>query len=564
VRFFFRSLIIFLFFAFELLAQAGLEIGFNINQNQVPKGEDAQIGEMVLKTDSDVVLHYILLSVQVEGANHIPVALGLYENGTMVGNSFDDSGTPSLYYTTGGLIFLDLQSLELKSKEERDFDVIICADAPAKVRVLVKSLAGISLGAFFEKQVNISLPWITCGNYNPADSWVWTGNYVVAPGSRNFWIDIGMDSGSNPARVADIMLYKGDKLNLKPGFYSETRWYDEFRVNEYLGRYLGYGDLMYGSYLGYFLGGLTYVAEEGDVIEIPFGMAVINDEVFPQFQNGTIIVGPDVVKGDADLNEKVTAMDLPAMLDYMYSYVPADTGIHLKKRLSCDLDGDHWVNSIDLYYLREMLYNPYFVPPISSWEEAGIGVSREGGGRLIPVTTPQGTEIYASGDVTNGDILLPLGTEIGSSQDIIRVGEKEGKTLVTFLVSDKSKPLFTVKGDMGQIEGMVNDHIPVEIGSVTTDVQSFSEMPEDFVLSQNYPNPFNPTTSIAYAVPEESRVSLAVYNIVGEEIAVLVDEIKSPGSYKAEFNAENLPSGIYICSMSAGKFMSTRKMMLVK
>jgi hypothetical protein len=88
--------------------------------------------------------------------------------------------------------------------------------------------------------------------------------------------------------------------------------------------------------------------------------------------------------------------------------------------------------------------------------------------------------------------------------------------------------------------------------------------PTEFKLSQNYPNPFNPTTTIQYSVPEKSMITLSVYNVIGQEIAVLVNEEKEVGTYNIEFNAANLTSGIYIYKLQSKHFTETRKMVLMK
>lgn len=89
-------------------------------------------------------------------------------------------------------------------------------------------------------------------------------------------------------------------------------------------------------------------------------------------------------------------------------------------------------------------------------------------------------------------------------------------------------------------------------------------LPVKFNLAQNYPNPFNPSTIISFSIPQTSNVNLSVFNVLGEEVAVLVHETKSAGSYEVEFNAKNLTSGIYIYKLEAGSFKSVKKMLLVK
>jgi hypothetical protein len=90
------------------------------------------------------------------------------------------------------------------------------------------------------------------------------------------------------------------------------------------------------------------------------------------------------------------------------------------------------------------------------------------------------------------------------------------------------------------------------------------ELPTAYSLSQNYPNPFNPTTKIEYSLPEAANVRLAVYNSLGQEVASLLNEYQSIGKYIIDFNANNLPSGIYFYKIQSGNFNKTQKMVLMK
>ncbi|HLF14537.1 MAG TPA: T9SS type A sorting domain-containing protein [Bacteroidota bacterium] len=99
----------------------------------------------------------------------------------------------------------------------------------------------------------------------------------------------------------------------------------------------------------------------------------------------------------------------------------------------------------------------------------------------------------------------------------------------------------------------------------TSDVRQVSPaVPEGFALSQNYPNPFNPSTTITFAVPSTGHVSMNVYDLLGREIATLVDRQMSPGTYEASFDAEGLPSGMYIYRIVSGTYVETKKMNVVK
>ena len=88
--------------------------------------------------------------------------------------------------------------------------------------------------------------------------------------------------------------------------------------------------------------------------------------------------------------------------------------------------------------------------------------------------------------------------------------------------------------------------------------------PVEFALEQNYPNPFNPTTTIKYSIPEAGNVELKVYDILGNEVATLVNEVKSPGNYAAEFDASVFASGVYIYTINANNFAQSKKMILMK
>jgi hypothetical protein len=83
-------------------------------------------------------------------------------------------------------------------------------------------------------------------------------------------------------------------------------------------------------------------------------------------------------------------------------------------------------------------------------------------------------------------------------------------------------------------------------------------------LDQNYPNPFNPSTTIKYQINELSHVLIIVYDVLGNEVATLVNEEKYAGHYKLEFNATGLQSGVYFYKLQAGNFIQTKKMILMK
>ncbi len=97
------------------------------------------------------------------------------------------------------------------------------------------------------------------------------------------------------------------------------------------------------------------------------------------------------------------------------------------------------------------------------------------------------------------------------------------------------------------------------------DIQPISiEIPQQFSLSQNYPNPFNPVTNINFSIPKAGLTSIRIYDINGRLITTLLEEHLSPGSYKTDWNAVEMPSGIYIYRIESGSFTQSRKMILIK
>lgn len=102
------------------------------------------------------------------------------------------------------------------------------------------------------------------------------------------------------------------------------------------------------------------------------------------------------------------------------------------------------------------------------------------------------------------------------------------------------------------------------IGEPTNLEEENTHLPINFVLGQNYPNPFNPTTTIEYSVPVQTEVQLKIYDLLGNEISVLVNEIKMPGNYTCLFHTSGIPSGVYYYHMTAGNFRTVRKMIVLK
>lgn len=102
------------------------------------------------------------------------------------------------------------------------------------------------------------------------------------------------------------------------------------------------------------------------------------------------------------------------------------------------------------------------------------------------------------------------------------------------------------------------------MGGTANGVVSPGATPLKFELSQNYPNPFNPSTKIRFDLPTQAFISLKVYDVLGREVATLVNEMKQAGSYTVKWDASRMTSGVYFCRLRAGNFIETKKLLLLK
>jgi hypothetical protein len=106
--------------------------------------------------------------------------------------------------------------------------------------------------------------------------------------------------------------------------------------------------------------------------------------------------------------------------------------------------------------------------------------------------------------------------------------------------------------------------VPVSTLPGPTGVQELGGTPTTYALEQNYPNPFNPNTNIRFEIPSPGLVSLKVFNLLGQEVASLLNEVKQPGRYEANWDAQGVSSGVYFYKLTAGDYLSTKKMVLLK
>jgi hypothetical protein len=158
------------------------------------------------------------------------------------------------------------------------------------------------------------------------------------------------------------------------------------------------------------------------------------------------------------------------------------------------------------------------------------------------------------------------------------VVQQSGKNRYSNVATDTSsgKTILAVDTRIGALTGIVYysfnqykfvprtdaDFLGVVISSVAERIGTGA--PGTYALSQNYPNPFNPSTVIRYGLPAAGMTTLKVYNILGQEVATLVNEVQPAGTYTVRFNASSLSSGVYFFRILSGSFSAVKKMVLVK
>ncbi len=126
------------------------------------------------------------------------------------------------------------------------------------------------------------------------------------------------------------------------------------------------------------------------------------------------------------------------------------------------------------------------------------------------------------------------------------------------------RDIYFINEDTGFVVGDSGIVLKTYTGGLTSILNESIESPDRFFLYQNYPNPFNPSTNIKFDIPKAENVELKVYNVLGKEVASLIEGFKPRGSYSIELNATSLSSGIYYYKLNAGEFWETKKMLILK
>lgn len=184
--------------------------------------------------------------------------------------------------------------------------------------------------------------------------------------------------------------------------------------------------------------------------------------------------------------------------------------------------------------------------------------------------------IHRTNDVFDafGSITLPIGTYQALRHKEMTFNENHFPGLPTNTDSSVSFTWISREGvflNVGPVSANPgNGSIPVQsvsysyVTAATGIARGETSLPDNLVLQQNYPNPFNPSTTISYQLPAFSAVTLRVYDVLGKEVATLVEGVQQAGSHTVVFDGSSLRSGVYFYRIQAGSFQATRKLMLIK
>ncbi|MDI6803227.1 MAG: T9SS type A sorting domain-containing protein [Bacteroidota bacterium] len=232
-----------------------------------------------------------------------------------------------------------------------------------------------------------------------------------------------------------------------------------------------------------------------------------------------------------------------------------------------EIAGSADVTSID--NLVDLLKTKPFKITRDSIRVGGEIIVRNPNGLIIP-GTPYGKVKFELVDATTGNVLMRIGNEMTFEQSSkIRFNNKSpvknlaGRTVYIrprFVGFPKKNLSGTIVNNY-YIKNIVPSSQAISKSNTNEEVKN---MPVDFGLSQNHPNPFNPTTQISYALPDPGYITLKIYDVLGREVATLVDEFKDGGYYEATWDATNIPSGVFFYRMQTGSFSETKKLILMR
>lgn len=186
-------------------------------------------------------------------------------------------------------------------------------------------------------------------------------------------------------------------------------------------------------------------------------------------------------------------------------------------------------------------------------------------GDEVGVFTKEG-KLAGSGVARSGNVLLTVWGQDNIASN--GAGTDERLFLQAYSARTKLEQTLQIKTITDAVNGVKRKdelrYAENSIYIIVAEGYQDDDLPATFTLTQNYPNPFNPSTQIRFSIPGESHVRLAVYSLIGQEVAVLIDETRRAGTYTVDFNATGLSSGVYFYRLDAGYYHETRRMVLTR
>jgi hypothetical protein len=183
---------------------------------------------------------------------------------------------------------------------------------------------------------------------------------------------------------------------------------------------------------------------------------------------------------------------------------------------------------------------------------------------FVTTTDSNGSKIYVNGMETASNNLFINNTYVAGRDLAIGVNVS-GDGVAPYVGPNVGYFIGTLDEIRIYNRALTNEEIDSLYNEGTTSVELIGAvLPVDFKLGQNYPNPFNPSTTITFSIPEATFVTIKIFNSLGEEVETLIARELILGNYKYDWNAANLPSGIYFYKLQAGDFVQTKKMILVR
>jgi hypothetical protein len=199
----------------------------------------------------------------------------------------------------------------------------------------------------------------------------------------------------------------------------------------------------------------------------------------------------------------------------------------------------------------------------------GDGLRQESEGGLAAIGVDLFRDMNANGMIDTEDLLV--GQALSDEAGLVRFSAASNGDFLMQVASSTlpfgahatGSALATAAGSFGMVQP-AGEMALTGVTSTTSEDPADSGLPDRFELGANYPNPFNPQTTITFAAPQTGRVNVAVFDVLGRRVAVLIDGITQAGRHEVTFNASSLPSGTYFARMVADGVVQTRSMILVK